>query len=109
MPRPKGSQNKLTTEIKDRLQKIIDDTVDSLVLDDMNTNQKLKLLQLGLQYIMPKLQSTTIHPDNSAIDEPLFIEVYGRKKDLTPETESGTWKDNFEVTNRHEIGNTKWD
>ena len=60
MPRPKGSQNKLTTEIKDRLQKIIDDTVDSLVLDDMNTNQKLKLLQLGLQYIIPKLQSTTI-------------------------------------------------
>ena len=44
MPRPKGSQNKLTTEIKDRLQKIIDDTVSSLVQDDMNTNQKLKLL-----------------------------------------------------------------
>ena len=48
MPRPKESQNKLTTEIKDRLQKIMDDTIDSLVLDDMNTNQKLKLLQLGL-------------------------------------------------------------
>ena len=105
MPRPKGLQNKLTTEIKDWLQKIMDDTVDSLLLDDMNTNQKLKLLQLGLQYIMPKLQSTTIHPDNSAIDEPLFIEVCDRKPDSNEEV----WKDNFELKNRYEIGKTKWD
>ena len=44
MPRPKESQNKLTTEIKDRLQKIMDDTIDSLVLDDMNTKPEIEIV-----------------------------------------------------------------
>ena len=105
MPRPKGSQNKLTTEVKERLQNILDDALDSIDLNDMNVNQKLKFIQLGLQYIIPKLQSTTIHPDDSAIDEPLFIEVYDRK----PDSDEEVWKDNFEVKNRYEIGKTKWD
>ncbi len=41
--------NKLTSEIKVCMQKIIDKTINSLVLDDINTNQIFKLLQLGAQ------------------------------------------------------------
>lgn len=104
MPRPKGSQNKLTTEVKERLQNILDDALDSIDLNDMNVNQKLKFIQLGLQYIIPKLQSTTIHPDDSEIDKPLFIEIYDRKDGLTDETESDVWKDNFEVVERQQVG-----
>ena len=104
MPRQKGSKNKLTSEIKERLQKIIDQTPDSLDVDDMNTNQKFKLLQLGLQYIMPRLATTTIQEDSpEEEEEEVFIQIYDRKKDSDEEV----WKDNFEVTNTYKVGNTK--
>ena len=80
MPRQKGSKNKLTSEIKERLQKIIDQTLDSLDVDDMNTNQKFKLLQLGLQYIMPRLATTTIQEDSPEEEEEVFIQIYDRKR-----------------------------
>ena len=57
MPRPKGSQNKITTEVKDQLQNLIDDVVNSIDVNSMDTNQKLKLLQLPLHYVVPKLRS----------------------------------------------------
>ena len=98
MPRQKGSKNKLTSEIKERLQKIIDQTLDSLDVDDMNTNQKFKLLQLGLQYIMPRLATTTIQED-SPEEEEVFIQIYDRKKDSDEEV----WKDNFEVSDSYKI------
>ena len=103
MPRQKGSKNKLISEIKERLQKIIDQTLDSLDVDDMNTNQKFKLLQLGLQYIMPRLATTTIQEDSPEEEEEVFIQIYDRKKDSDEEV----WKDNFEVTNTYKVGNTK--
>ena len=91
MPRQKGSKNKLTSEIKERLQKIIDQTLDSLDVDDMNTNQKFKLLQLGLQYIMPRLATTTIQEDSPEEEEEVFIQIYDRKKDSDEEV----WNFNF--------------
>ena len=99
MPRQKGSKNKLTSEIKERLQKIIDQTLDSLDVDDMNTNQKFKLLQLGLQYIMPRLATTTIQEDSPEEEEEVFIQIYDRKKDSDEEV----WKDNFEITNTYKV------
>ena len=58
MPRPKGSQNKLTTEVKKQLQSLIDEVMNSIDVDSMTTDQKLKLLQLSLLYVLPKLRST---------------------------------------------------
>jgi len=55
MPRPKGSKNKLTIEVKDKLQDLMDNVVYSLNIQTMDTNQKLKLLQIGLQYLLPRL------------------------------------------------------
>ena len=48
MPRPKGSQNKVTTEVKEQLQNLIDEVVNSIDVNSMTTDQKLKLLQLSL-------------------------------------------------------------
>lgn len=105
MGRTKGTPNKLTAEVKGRLQSIVDQTIDSLDISEMNTNQKIKLLQLGLQYIVPKLQMTTIAEEYE--DQPLFIDVnvLERKKSLTEETESDVWIDNFEVKNKYKIPN----
>ena len=73
MPRPKGSQNKVTAEVKEELQNLIDEVVNRIDVDSMTTDQKLKLLQLSLHYVLPKLRSTeTIEKEYK--DLPLFVE-----------------------------------
>ena len=96
MPRPKGSQNKITTEVKEQLQSLIDTAVNSIDVNSMDTNQKLKLLQLSLHYVLPKLRSTEM-TEKKYEDEPIFIEVFERKDG---EHEAENWHDNFEVTSR---------
>ena len=56
MPRPKGSPNKLTSEIKERLSKVIMDAMFTIDIDSMTQNEKLKLIQIGLQYVVPRLK-----------------------------------------------------
>ena len=58
MPRPKGSPNKLTSEIKERLSQVIMDAMSSIDIDLMTQNEKLKLIQIGLTYVIPRLKHT---------------------------------------------------
>ena len=54
--RTKGTPNKLTSEIKDKLASVINEAIDSIDLDSMSKAEKLKLIQLGLPYVMTKPQ-----------------------------------------------------
>ena len=54
--RTKGTPNKLTSEIKDKLSSIINEAIDSIDLDSMSKAERLKLIQLGLPYVMTKPQ-----------------------------------------------------
>ena len=56
MPRPKGSPNKLTSEIKERLSQVIMDAMSGIDIDSMTQNEKLKLIQIGLTYVIPRLK-----------------------------------------------------
>ena len=56
MPRPKGSPNKITAEIKERLSQVIMDAMSTIDIDSMTQNEKLKLIQIGLTYIIPRLK-----------------------------------------------------
>ena len=57
MPRKKGSTNKITSEVKDILQNLIDEVVNSITVNSMSTDQKLKLLQLSLHgYSLRQIQ-----------------------------------------------------
>ena len=56
MGRPKGSPNKLTAEIKERLSYIVKDALDSLDVKQMTKAERLKLIQIGVQYIVPRLR-----------------------------------------------------
>jgi len=56
MPRPKGSPNKLTSEIKERLSQVIMDAMATIDIDSMTQNERLKLIQIGLQYVVPRLK-----------------------------------------------------
>ena len=58
MPRPKGSPNKLTSEIKERLSQVIMDAMSTINIDSMTQNEKLKLIQIGLTYVVPRLKHT---------------------------------------------------
>ena len=58
MPRPKGSPNKLTSEIKERLSQVIMDAMSTIDIDSMTQNEKLKLIQIGLTYVVPRLKHT---------------------------------------------------
>ena len=56
MPRPKGSPNKITAEIKERLSQVIMDAMSSIDIHSMTQNEKLKLIQIGLTYVIPRLK-----------------------------------------------------
>ena len=58
MPRPKGSPNKLTSEIKERLSQVIMNAMSTIDIDSMTQNERLKLIQIGLQYVVPRLKHT---------------------------------------------------
>ena len=91
--RTKGTPNKITNEVKERLENLIDGLVSSLDINDLNPNQRIKLLQIALQYTLPRLQATVVK--NETEDLPLFIEdiVIHTRKENSDEPE---WKDNFE-------------
>ena len=73
MTRPKGSPNKVTTEVRNKLQYLLDDLIDSLDLNELDANQRIKMLQIALQYTLPKLRSTGT-TEKSYEDLPLFID-----------------------------------
>jgi ATP-dependent Lon protease len=71
MPRPKGSPNKITAEIKQKLSQVIMDAMSSIDIDSMTQNEKLKLIQIGLQYVIPRLKQV----ENIEEEEPRKFEI----------------------------------
>ena len=82
MPRPKGSPNKLTSIIKDRLADILSEAIDSIDIKEMNKAERLKLIQIGIQYVIPRLKQveevTDEMPTNFQIE---IIDRLGKYKD----------------------------
>ena len=56
--RTKGTPNKISSEVKGKLQVLIDKTVDELTTANLSVSHKLKLLELALNYTLPKLAHT---------------------------------------------------
>ena len=73
MGRIAGVPNKLTKEVKDKLQTVMDYVVSQLDITEMTTDQKIKMLQIGLHYLLPKLKS--VSDETGKEDTPLFREV----------------------------------
>ena len=71
MPRPKGSPNKITAEIKERLSQVIMDAMSRIDIDSMTQNEKLKLIQIGLTYVIPRLKQV----ENIEEEEPRKFEI----------------------------------
>jgi hypothetical protein len=59
--RPKGSVNKSTLIMKDRIQSLFDDNFEKIQedLESLEAKDRLKFMTDLIPYLMPKLQSTT--------------------------------------------------
>ena len=79
--RTKGTPNKLTSKIKDKLSSIISEAIDSLDLETMTKSERLKLIQLGLQYIVtkPQLEEPQQEEQKFQIE---IIDRLGKNRDL---------------------------
>tara|TARA_B110000003_G_scaffold111447_1_gene114110 strand:- start:52542 stop:52784 length:243 start_codon:yes stop_codon:yes gene_type:complete len=75
MPRPKGSPNKITSLIKDRLADILCETIDSLDIKEMNKAERLKLIQISIQYVIPRLKQ--VEEINDEMPTNFQIEIIG--------------------------------
>ena len=72
MGRKAGVPNKVTTEVKEKLEELIDGIVNSIDIKEFTTNQKIKMLQISLQYTLSRMQASVV--SNEREDLPLFIE-----------------------------------
>ena len=72
MGRKAGAPNKVTTQVKEKLEELIDGIVNSIDIEELTTNQKIKMLQISLQYTLSRMQASVV--SNETEDLPLFIE-----------------------------------
>ena len=70
--RQQGTPNKISAKIKDRLGDIIEQTLDSIEINEFSRIGKIKLLQALCHYVIPKQKQVY---NDIVEDVPLFIEV----------------------------------
>tara|TARA_B100002019_G_scaffold213971_1_gene186588 strand:+ start:1843 stop:2190 length:348 start_codon:yes stop_codon:yes gene_type:complete len=51
----KRGENRVTRQVKDKLTALIDNIIEDIDVEMMTTNQKFKMLELALQYSLPKM------------------------------------------------------
>ncbi len=71
MGRTLGTPNKVTAEVRGKLENLIDGLINSIQIEELTNTQKLKMLQIALQYTLPRLQASII--SNEIEDLPLFM------------------------------------
>ena len=56
MGRKKGIPNKITAKVKERLTTILEECMDSIDIEKLTVAERLKFIQIGLQYVIPRLK-----------------------------------------------------
>ena len=87
--RTKGTPNKLSAEIKESLSLLISEAVSSLDINSMSKSEKLKLIQLGLPYVITKSQIEEV------VEEQKFtVEIIDRLTDYSDKEIDSAIKNN---------------
>ena len=87
--RTKGTPNKLSAEIKESLSLLISEAVSSLDINAMSKSEKLKLIQLGLPYVITKPQTEEV------VEEQKFtVEIIDRLTDYSDKEIDSAIKNN---------------
>ena len=75
--RQKGTPNKLSSKIKEKLSKLIDEVIASFDIEDM-TNERLKLIQLAIPYVLTKPQQEEVEQQQN-----FTVEIIDRLSDYS--------------------------
>ena len=76
MGRLSGVPNKIRTEVKEKLQTVMDEVVSQLDIGEMITDQKIKMLQIVLQYLLPRVKH--VSEETEYKDVTLFVDIISR-------------------------------
>ena len=56
MGRKLGVPNKITAAIKEKLASVLDQAMDSIDIKTMTKAERIKLIQISIQYVIPRLK-----------------------------------------------------
>ena len=61
--RKKGTPNKLTAEVKEKVQSFLDGAIDSIDLSECTTAERIRLIEIGLRYTLPTMKQVEKYPE----------------------------------------------
>ena len=61
--RKKGTPNKLTAEVKKKVQSLLDGAIDSIDLSECTTAERIRLIEIGLRYTLPTMKQIENQPE----------------------------------------------
>lgn len=73
--RKKGTPNNSTKELRERITRIVDDTIKDLDLKNLTNKERIELLGKLLPYIAPKLTTITIDEPKHELFNPIEIKI----------------------------------
>ena len=76
--RQKGTPNKLSNKIKEKLSKLIDEVIASFDIEDMTKAERLKLIQLAMSYVLTKPQQEEVEQQQN-----FTVEIIDRLSDYS--------------------------
>ena len=61
--RKKGVPNKLTAEVKKKVQSLLDGAIGSIDLNECTTAERIRLIEIGLRYTLPTMKQVENQPE----------------------------------------------
>ena len=61
--RKKGTPNKLTAEVKKKVQSLLDGAIDSIDLTECTIAERIRLIEIGLRYTLPTMKQIENQPE----------------------------------------------
>ena len=61
--RKKGTPNKLTAEVKKKVQSLLDGAIDSIDLSKCTIAERIRLIEIGLRYTLPTMKQIENQPE----------------------------------------------
>ena len=61
--RKKGTPNKLTTEVKEKIKHLLDGAIDSIDLNECTIAERIRLIEIGLRYTLPTMKQVEKCPE----------------------------------------------
>jgi hypothetical protein len=80
MGRKAGVPNKIISLIKERLADIISEAIDSIDVKTLTVSERLKLIQISVQYVVPRLKHTE---ETNEMPTEFKIEIIDRLTDYS--------------------------